>query len=202
MTVSALFIRILVLALPVLLGSLFYRKLRGGGQQKDWRDLAEITLFAPPSYAMYGGALELAGTDGPAALEALFNDAVPVRWVEVVVASGVSIVLAIAASYVHRFKLVNRFGQFIGATRRYGDEDVWEYFHNSPDIGSWVFVRDHKLDLVYYGWIESYSESEDERELLLSDVQVYNNETREPLYFVPLMDVSREAYDFTLEVPD
>lgn len=194
MTVSALFIRILVLALPGRIGSLFYRKLRGGRKQKDWRDLAEITLFALSSYALYGVVLEMViAGKSPAALEALFDESVPVRWGEVVVASGGSIALAIVASYLHRFKLINRFGQLIGATHRYGDEDVWEFFHNSPDIGSWVFVRDHKLDLVYYGWIESYSESEDERELLLSDVQVYRNETSEPLYFVPLMYVSREA---------
>ena len=202
MTISALFIRILVLALPVLLGSLFYRKLRGGGQQKDWRDLAEITLFAPPSYAIYGGALELAGTDGPAALEALFNETVPVRWGELVIASGVSMVLAVAASYAHQWKLINRFGQSIGATSRYGDEDVWEYFHNSFETGLWMFVRDHKLGLVYFGWIDSYSESGQDRELLLRDVQVFSNEEDELLYEVPVLYVARQRDDFTLEIPE
>lgn len=202
MQISALFIRIVILVLPGLVVSLFYRKLRGGRQQKDWRDLAEITLFALSSYALFGAALELfSAAGGPAALDALFDESVPVRWTEVIIASGVSVILAILASYAHQFKLINRFGRAIGATWRYGDEDVWEYFHNSPDIGSWVFVRDHKQNLVYFGWIELYSESGDERELLLSEVEVYSNETDEPLYTVPLMYVSRDAYDFTIEVP-
>ena len=129
MRISALFIRIVILVLPGLVGSLFYRKLRGGRQQKDWRDLAEITLFALSSYAIYGVALELFATNGSAALEALFDESVPVRWTEVVVASLVSIVLAILASYVQKFKLINRFGRKIRATHRFGDEDVWEYLH-------------------------------------------------------------------------
>lgn len=201
MQISALFIRVVVLVLPGLVGSLFYRKLRGGRQQKDWRDLAEITLFALSSYAIYGVALELFATNGSAALEALFDESVPVRWTEVVVASLVSIVLAILASYVQKFKLINRFGRKIKATHRFGDEDVWEYLHNSPDTGSWLYVRDHQEELVYYGWVEAYSESGDDRELLLSDVEIYTNETDEPLDSVPLLYVSRDAYDFTIEIP-
>jgi hypothetical protein len=202
MQISALFIRIVILILPGLVGSLFYRTLRGGRQQKDWRDLAEITLFALSSYALYGAALEgVATAEGPVALEALFDESVPVRWTEVVIASLVSVGLAVAASYVQRFKLINRLGRKIGATHRYGDEDVWEYFHNSPDTGSWLYVRDHKENLVYYGWLEAYSESGDDRELLLSDVEVYTDETDEPLDTVPLLYVSRDAYDFTIEIP-
>jgi hypothetical protein len=202
MKVSALFIRIVILVLPGLVGSLFYRKLRGGRQQKDWRDLAEITLFALSSYALYGAALELwGGAEGPVALQALFDEDVPVRWTEVLVASLVSIGVATLASYVQQFKLIHRFGRRIGATHRFGDEDVWEYFHNSPDTGSWLYVRDHKENFVYYGWLEAYSESGDARELLLSDVEVYTNETEEPLDTVPLMYVSRDAYDFTIEIP-
>jgi hypothetical protein len=202
MKISALFIRVVVLVLPGLVGSLFYRKLRGGRQQKDWRDLAEITLFALSSYALYGAALEVFATaEGPVALEALFDESVPVRWTEVVIASLVSVGLAVGASYVQRFKLINWIGRKIGATHRFGDEDVWEYFHNSPDTGSWLYVRDHKEELVYYGWLEAYSESGDDRELLLSDVEVYSDETDEPLDTVPLLYVSRDAYDFTIEIP-
>ena len=73
--------------------------------------------------------------------------------------------------------------------------------HNSPDTGSWLYVRDHQEELVYYGWVEAYSESGDDRELLLSDVEIYTNETDEPLDSVPLLYVSRDAYDFTIEIP-
>jgi len=204
MRISELFIRVVILVLPGLIGSLFYRKLRGGRQQKDWRDLAEISLFALSSYAVCGAILEVIywRQDRPLiALQALLDASVPIRWLEILAASVVSILLSVVASYAHHFKLISRFGQKIGATKRYGDEDVWEYFNNSPDASEWVFVRDHKLGLVYYGWIQTYSESGQERELLLSDVEVFDNENNESLYSVPLMYVSRGPHDFTIEVP-
>lgn len=166
--------------------------------------LAEISLFALSSYAVCGVVLELVywGQDQPLiALQALLDASVPIRWLEVLAASFVSLLLSVCASYIHQYKLINRFGQKIGATTRFGDEDVWEYFNNSPDVTEWVFVRDHKLGLVYYGWIQTYSESEQERELLLRDVEVFDNETNESLYSVPLMYVARGPYDFTIEVP-
>jgi len=67
--------------------------------------------------------------------------------------------------------------------------------------GSWLYVRDHKEEPVCYGWLEAYSESGDDRELLLSDVEGYTDETDEPLDTVPLLYVSRDAYDVTIELP-
>ncbi len=206
MRISELFIRVVILVLPGLIGSLFYRKLRGGRQQKDWRDLAEISLFALSSYAVCGAILEFVywGQDRPLiALQALLDASVPIRWLEILAASVVSVVLSILVSYTHRYKLINRFGRSISATKRYGDEDVWEYLFNSPNFGNWVFIRDHKVDLVYYGWVESYSESGEERELLLTLVEVYSNdeETNAPLYRVATMYMSRNADDVTIEIP-
>lgn len=64
-----------------------------------------------------------------------------------------------------------------------------------------MFVRDHKLDLLYFGWILVYSDSEKQRELLLRDVRVYNNSTDDFLYEVSRMYLSRESFDLTIEVP-
>jgi hypothetical protein len=44
---------------------------------------------------------------------------------------------------------------------------------NSPDIDSWVTVRDKETGKIYQGWISSYSDGGDERELLLVDVKVF-----------------------------
>ena len=79
---------------------------------------------------------------------------------------------------------------------------MWNYLFNSSNV-EWVFVRDHKTDLVYYGWIEVFSDSEKERELILKDVDVYSNTTdlQDPIYKIPLMYLSRDKHDLTIEVP-
>ena len=68
---------------------------------------------------------------------------------------------------------------------------------------NWVFVRDHKLDLVYFGCVRVFSESKDERELILDDVEVHTN-TRpsEKLYCAKAMYLSRNRYDLTIEIPE
>lgn len=119
-----------------------------------------------------------------------------------VVAAGV--VLAYLLSYLARFNVVNLIGQKIGATRRYGDEDVWHYFHNAPDDqknGGWIMVRDLRAGLVYYGAISTWSDSGMERELVLYDVSVYTNDGAEHLYDVAHLYVSRDRHDLTIEVP-
>jgi hypothetical protein len=62
------------------------------------------------------------------------------------------ILLAYFLSFCINYNLANKVGQVIKATKRYGDEDVWHYFHNSPDTqknDGWLFVRDLKHKIVY-----------------------------------------------------
>ena len=77
---------------------------------------------------------------------------------------------------------------------------MWDYFHNTPQI-EWVFVRDHKMDLTYYGWIAVYSDSEKDRELILKDVQVFSAESEDLLYNIEVMYICRDKYDLTIEAP-
>ena len=207
MHLSGFIIRIIVLALPGIIGSLLYRKLRGSKQRKNWQDVVEITLFSLLSYSLYGFIVEIQdflrlGTVSFTALQALFDEQLPIRWYEIFFASLFGILLAFMASYAHKYKVVNRLGRWVRATNRYGDEDVWDLFHNSPDSDEWVFVRDHKLNLVYFGWIHAFSESELERGLLLSDVQVFSDaETEKHLYNSKVMYIARDRHDLTIEVP-
>jgi len=114
------------------------------------------------------------------------------------------IFLAYILSYFMRFNITNKFGQIIHATKRYGDEDVWHYFHNAPDSqknGGWVIIRDLKEKLAYYCYISAWSDSEKERELVLSDVSVYSNEGGDFLYSVDHIYLSRNKDDIMIEVP-
>jgi hypothetical protein len=64
----------------------------------------------------------------------------------------------------------------------------------------WVFVRDIENDLVYYGYIRAYSESREDRELILKEVEVYSNSTGEWKYAIPMMYLSREAHKLSIEI--
>lgn len=156
------------------------------------------------SYATYGLGVAILNGLGWAhstvtTFRAFSDEKIPVSWHEVL-SAVIAIPLAFAASALYTYKTLNRIGRFLSVTKRFGDEDVWSYFNNVYGT-QWVFVRDHKLDLLYFGWILVYSDSEKERELLLRDVRVYNNSTDDFLYEVSRMYLSRESFDLTIEVP-
>lgn len=205
MGISGLVIRIIFLLLPGAIGSTLYWKLRGRVRRKDWEDLLEIVIFSLLSYASYAFLLHLIngawGTDFLfTAFEAFFDEKAAVRWQDVLNSSLVSVILAVLASYFYRFNLINRIGKRIGATTRFGDEDVWDFFHHSPNVrGEWVTVRDHKLDLYYFGWVEAFSDSGKQRELLLREVSVYDNSTGECMYKTEAVYLARKPDDLTLE---
>lgn len=205
MSLSSFLIRIIFLALPGIVGSILYRRLKGKSSLKDWEDVLEILLFSLLSYALYALAVAMLNGVGwshltVTAFQAFFDEKIPIPWPEMIIASGIGMPLAFIASTLYTYKILNRIGRVMGVTKRFGDEDVWSYFNNLYEA-QWLFVRDHKLDLLYFGWILAYSDSEKERELLLKDVRVYKNSTNDFLYEVSRMYISRERFDLTIEVP-
>jgi len=122
---------------------------------------------------------------------------------EVMYASALSVIVALLLSAIINLKLFQRFAQFIQVTKRFGDVDVWSYIHNSPNKSlEWVYVRDIKYNLVYYGWVNAFSETFKENELLIRDVIVYNNTTGAKLYKTPALYITRNTNELTIEFPD
>ena len=115
-----------------------------------------------------------------------------------------AILLAYILAFVNTHNIANRIGQKLKSTSRYGDEDVWHFFHNAPDSeknDGWVVVRDYKADLSIFCYISTWSDTGKERELVLSDASVYRNSTGDFLYEVRHMYLSRQRDDLMIEVP-
>jgi len=203
MNPSAFVIRMALTALPGILASKLYRKLRGRTEKKNWEDFVEILVFSLGGYAIYGAASGLLGAEA-AAFRVLFDESKSFHakeWGEILAASSISLFLALIASGAHQYGLVMKLGHWLRVTKRSGDEDIWYLFHDGQ-TREWVYVRDHKTKLLYFGWILAYSDSERERELILEDVNVYTNDTAEQLYAVKTMYVSRSSHDLSIEVPN
>ncbi len=206
MTLSSFLIRIILLVIPGIVGGIFYRSLRGKTSRKDWEDYLEILAFSLLSYGAYGLIVYVISrfhaTDDPfGAFKALTNEGLPIDAPighAIVFSSVLSVPLAFAVSYVYEYKLVNKFARLVKASKRFGDEDVWDYFNRSPDI-KWVYVRDLKNDLYYYGWIQAWSDPHKERELLLREVDVYKRSTAEHLYSTDVAYLSGKHDELTIE---
>jgi hypothetical protein len=116
-------------------------------------------------------------------------------------ASLVSVICALVSLYGNNYKLLTQLLQRIGATRRYGDEDVWDFTFNSgkPEV-EYVHVRDFDKKITYAGWVEAFSETEKLRELRLRDVIVYYFEGN-TLYETPRVYLARKMDNIDIEFP-
>jgi len=211
MDLSIFIIRLSFLALPGLLASKLYRKLRGKTEKKHWEDFFEILLFSLLSYlllaflvgcynALFHHSDHTSFWPIIHAFSSFINEQEPINWSEIVGASFLGILLATFASYTHKYSIIPICFRYIRASNRTGDEDLWYYFMNSPDTITWLYIRDHKLNLTYFGCVQVYSELEEERELILGDVTVYDNNGSR-LYDTPVIYISRKRDDLTIEFP-
>jgi hypothetical protein len=103
--------------------------------------------------------------------------------------------------YVENHKLFTRFVQKIGATKTYGDEDVWDFvFNSSSPAASFAHFRDFEQRVTYAGFVEIFSESGQLREIVLRDVIVYDFDQTE-MYRVPRLYLARGRENIHIEFP-
>ncbi len=94
---------------------------------------------------------------------------------QIAIATVVGFILGVIWLYAVNYKWMTRFLQTIGATKTYGDEDVWDFTFNSSDATSeYVHVRDFENKIVYAGWVAVFSETGKMREVVLRDAIVYD----------------------------
>lgn len=123
-------------------------------------------------------------------------------WDEVLIAIIVACVWSVIWLYASNYKILTRCLQTIGATKTYGDEDVWDFVLNSRDAAvEYAHIRDFSKGLTYSGWISVFSQSDTLRELILRNVVVSDLNSGETLYEVPRIYIAREPTDITLEFP-
>lgn len=120
---------------------------------------------------------------------------------EILAATAIGFVLAIGWVYASTWKLLTRLLQWIKATKRYGDEDVWDFTFNAPGpFSRYVNVRDFDKKIVYTGWVNAFSETGKLRELTLFDVQIYDWDGQ-LMYGIPLLYLARKPEDIHIEFP-
>lgn len=119
-------------------------------------------------------------------------------WGEIFWATFFSPVVAAAAVFVVNRKLINKLAQRLRLSQKYGDENLFGYYLNSPDL-EWVYVRDIKNNLSYRGRINSFSENETIQELLLLDVTVFDYQSSDELYCVKSLYLAQGIGSFIIE---
>jgi hypothetical protein len=119
--------------------------------------------------------------------------------VELAILCLLAIISGYIFSTIETQKIINKTAMTLKITQYYGDTDVWTSFCSNKNT-VWIYARDHKLNLIYYGLLEQYSDPGEERELIITNVMVFS-EDGEFCYNCPKMYICRQANEITLEIP-
>lgn len=206
--ISEFALRLAFLVLPGVLTQRIYRKLQGTVPKKDWEDFIDIFVYSIINYLIYALVISIITNSNLISSEytlvSTFNSFLDkdtaINYSEIFGSCIVAVLLAFFLSFMYKKKFVNKLGQLIRVTNRYGDEDLWNLFHNTQNI-EWFVVRDHKINLYYYCWIYAFSESNERRELILRNASVYTADG-DFCYEAPVIYLCRDYYDITIEVYD
>jgi len=188
-------IRVTILLIPGYLGYKVYQILTSLGKKqrylKDWEKFVNILVISIISYLL----IAIGNKD---AVNVFLDPRLELKFSYILLAAIIAVLInLIFVGLVNRkvfFKLFNK----INMTNRFGDEDVWTYLFNKKEKNL-VNVRDHKQGLVYYGYIEICSDSREERELYLTDVDVYNLDGKK-LYKTNNLYICRKNDDLSIEI--
>ncbi len=132
-------------------------------------------------------------------LDALSEGGAKISVTEILQVCAVSLLLAVVIIFVDTHKLHFRLLQFLGITRKFGEQDVWGVLMNLP-TSEWVTVRDDEKNIMYDGWVKASSDNSKEAELLLTEVSVYVNDSGVHLYDVDAQYLSLHRDKISIEI--
>lgn len=200
MEISELTLKLILLLIPGSLACIIYERLTIHKQWTSFKFITNAILFGSISYLIAEAIFSICNSDTSfkSFWENLPTKDIPYNVISK--ASLISIFVGFAATGIDHYKLINRFGKLIKLTNKYGDENLYSYFLNAKEVEE-IYVRDIQNKLTYHGLVNSFSETDEIKELVLLDVVVYDYETSEKLYSLDKIYLSKSKENLIIELP-
>lgn len=210
MELSALTVRVLLLFFPGVLCALLVDALTVHKERKAVEFLTHAFLLGIGSYLTLYVAREL--VDAVAELpwspyrplpltffDALLDVKARIAWGEIFLAAVSAVALAGTVSAFATHKVLHRLAKRWHISRKIGELDLWALLFNAPGTSGWVTVRDLRYDLMFFGWVEAFSDMADKPQLILRDVVTFEGSTGRELYRSDRVFLAREADSIIIE---
>ncbi len=124
----------------------------------------------------------------------------PISFSILITASFFGFLNSLLLSKILMEKTVHKFCKIINVSKKLPDMDVWAFLCDCLNSNQWLVVRDPKNNLCYLGWIQNFSDSHFDFELLIRDVTVYYNNSGEYLYEAPIIYLSKDIKELSFEI--
>lgn len=200
MEISELTLKLILLLIPGSIACILYERLTIHKQWNSFKFITNAILFGAISYVLAQILFNICRVDP--SFDTFWKN-LPTKEIPfqvIIKASIVSMLVGLIATGLDHYKLINKFGKWIKLTNKYGDENLYSYFLNAKDTDE-VYARDIDNNLTYHGLINSYSENDEIKEILLVDVVVYDYTSSEELYLLDKIYLSRSKENLIIELP-
>lgn len=213
MAVSDLTLRLLLLFFPGLICHFVIEHLTVHRERKPYEVFLFAYVYGVFSYVLYFLILCFCGASltSDAGLRippqdvtfanALLHTNVDLSFLEIAKVTSIAVLVGIVFSTISTYKLLHRLARWAGITRKFGELDVWGFAVSTQ--ARWVVLRDLENNLMYQGYLDTFSDDIDNGiQLILTQAAVYNETTGELLYEAPLVYLARKRDCLTIEFQD
>ncbi|MBY0482135.1 MAG: hypothetical protein K2Q21_12315 [Chitinophagaceae bacterium] len=200
MEIPELTIKLIILLIPGAIASLIFEKLTIHKKWNSFQFVANSILFGGISYLFAQLAFNLCGSEQSFANFWSNLPSKEIPYEAVIKAIVTSVLIGFICAGLDNYKIINKIGKSLKLTTKYGDENLYPYFLNANNINE-IYFRDIKNNITYHGMINSFSETDEFKEIVLSDVKVYDYSSSTLMYELDKVYLSRPKDDIIIEVP-
>lgn len=199
MEISEFTLKLIIILAPGGLASIIYEKLTVKKKWSPFHFVANSIILGGISYLLAQFVLGTVFCD--TSFEGFWDNlsAKEIPFEAIMKATGFAIVIGFIGAALDRYKIVNRFATGCRLSNKYGDENLFTYFMNGEESDE-VYIRDLHTNQTYHGMVLSFSETDEIKEMVLSNVKVYEYKTSKYLYDIDYIYLARSKDLLTLEV--
>ena len=123
-----------------------------------------------------------------------------VHLIEILFCLPLSLIIEYIISYIIQSKRIFKIAQALKVSNKFGDDSLYYHYLNRNNV-DWVYIRDIKNGLTYLGQVDSWAEDENNKELSLRKVTVYNYSDSKELYKIDEVYLNFCNRDIIIEEP-
>lgn len=208
MNITDFTLKLIFILIPGAMASLIFEKLTVHRPWNSFKFTAHSILFGLLAYLVtdwFVNAVNLVfGVRWKtlAILNTLSDDQIP--FVEIGKATITGIVIGFVASAVDHHKWINRLARYLNLSHKHGDINLYSHFLESKEV-TFIQFRDSVTNLIFEGFVDYYFETDDFKEIVLTDVTVLknspDNSAMTGLYKLKALYLSRAKDDILIEIP-
>jgi len=200
MQISELTLKLIILLTPGAIACIIFEKLTIHKKWAPFNFIANSILFGGLSYIVAQLLLNICGHDQ--SLDNFWSNlpSKEIPFNALKYASIISIFIGFICAGLDNFKIINKFGKYLNLTTKFGDENLYSYFLHADNVNE-VYIRDIDKNITYHGLIDSFSETEEFKEIVLRDVKIYDYSSSELMYKLDKIYLSYPKDSIVIEVP-